>query len=85
MAAKPKITGKQALVAVLEQNGNKPMKTKELTPQAAEMAKVTLKGKTPQATLAAVLATENAKRGLFERTAPGTYRLRKQRRAKAAS
>jgi hypothetical protein len=56
------------------------MKTKELTAKAAEMAKGTLKGRTPTATLAAILATENAKPdGIFERTEPGTYKLRKQR------
>lgn len=79
-AKPPKITGKPALVSVLEANGNKPMKTKELTAKAAELAKATLRGRTPQATLAAVLATENAKSdGIFERTAPGTYRLRRSR------
>ena len=40
------------------------------------MKGVELKGKTPEATLSAILATENKKGGVFERTERGVYRLR---------
>src|SRR3990170_273105 len=53
----------------------KPRKTKELCAEAAALAPG-LKGKTPEATLAATLAVSNKQGGPFERVAPGTYRLR---------
>ena len=54
----------------------KPMKTKALTAAAVALAPG-LKGKTPEATLAAQLAVSNKKPdGLFVRTAPGEYTLR---------
>jgi len=53
------------------------MKTKALCEAALKVPGVSLAGKTPVATLAAILATQNLKPdGAFVRTAPGTYGLR---------
>jgi len=65
----------------------KPMKTKELCAEAVAIAPG-LKGKTPEATMAATLAVSNKRGGEFVRTAPGEYDLRERhgrRRARAAS
>jgi HB1/ASXL restriction endonuclease-like protein with HTH domain len=76
---KGKISGKAGMVAVLKKS-RRPLPTKEIVTRTLALPDVKLGGKTPAATLAAILATENAKTdGLFERTAPGTYRLRKGR------
>jgi hypothetical protein len=72
-----KVSGKQAMVAVLKR-AKKPMPAKEIIAKALATKGVALAGKTPEATLSAILATENKKpNGLFERTAPGIYQLRK--------
>lgn len=69
-------TAKQAAVEALREAGE-PLKLKELVERVLAAPGVELKGKTPGATIAAILATENTRAdGLFERTAPGTYRLR---------
>ena len=39
---------------------------------------VRLAGQTPLATISAMFAVENKQDGLFERVAPGTYRLREE-------
>lgn len=66
----------------------KPLKTKALTAAAVALAPG-LKGKTPEATLAATLAVSNTRGGEFVRTAPGEYDLRerhgRRRRTRAAS
>ncbi|MBA3560098.1 MAG: winged helix-turn-helix domain-containing protein [Gemmatimonadaceae bacterium] len=73
-----KVSGREALIRVLKKAGE-PMKMKDLAAKALKMKGVRLKGKTPEQTLAAILAIENGKPdGLFERVAPGTYRLRQQ-------
>lgn len=70
------VTGKEALVRVLRQAGE-PLKTKALVERALKVKGLGLAGKTPDQSLAAVLAVENKKPdGLFVRTAPGTYALR---------
>ena len=73
-----RVTGKAAMAAVLRRAGE-PLKTAEIVKRTLAMKGVELKGKTPAATLAAILATENKKPdGLFVRIAPGTYALREQ-------
>jgi hypothetical protein len=75
--AKP-VTAKEALRRVLEKAGE-PMKTRDLCAKALKVKGVKLGGATPDATMAAILATENKKaNGLFVRTAPGTYALREE-------
>lgn len=62
----------------------KPRKTKELTAEAVTLA-TGLKGATPSATLAAMLAVSHVRGGEFVRTAPGEYDLRERhgRRSRA--
>ena len=70
------ISGKEAMRRVLAK-AREPLKAKEIATRALRMKGVGLQGKTPEATLAAILAVENKKAdGMFERVAPGTYRLR---------
>ena len=72
---KPK-TAKQAAVEVLGRAGE-PLKSDEIARRVLEMKGVKLAGKTPAASVAAMLAVENKKSGgLLVRTAPGTYTLR---------
>lgn len=74
-SARP-VTGKEALRRVLEKAGE-PLKTKELVARELKVKGLGLAGKTPDQSLAAILAVENKKpEGLFERVAPATYRLR---------
>ena len=74
---KPK-TAKHVLVEVLERAGE-PLKADELARRVLAVKGVRLAGKTPAATIAALLAVENKKPdGLFVRTAPGTYTLRER-------
>ena len=69
-------TAKQAAVEALREAAE-PLTLKELVERVLATPGVELKGKTPGATIAAILATENTRAdGLFERTAPGTYGLR---------
>jgi hypothetical protein len=57
------------------------MKTSEIIERVLATEGVKLGGKTPGATISAILAVEAAKEdGLIERVAPGTFRLRPQRR-----
>lgn len=71
-----RVTGKAAMVTVLKRAGE-PLKAAEIVERTLKVKGVELKGATPAATLAAILATENKKPdGLFVRTAPGTYTLR---------
>jgi hypothetical protein len=76
-ATTKRITGKAAMVAVLKR-AKKPLPRKEIISKALAMKGVELKGKTPEATLSAILATENKKGGIVERTEPGVYRLRER-------
>ena len=77
---KPK-TAKQATVEVLRRAGE-PLKTAEIAKRLLEVKGVSLAGKTPAATIAAMLAVENKKPdGLFVRTAPGMYTLRERSEA----
>ena len=74
---KPK-TAKQAAVEVLE-HAAEPLKTDEIARRVLEVKGVRLAGKTPGATIAAMLAVENKRPdGLFVRVAPGTYALRER-------
>ena len=69
-------TAKQAAFDVLRQAGE-PLKADEIGRRVLSVKGVELKGKTPLATIAAILSVENKKPdGLFVRTAPGTYSLR---------
>ncbi len=70
------LTARQAAVEVLRSAGE-PLKSAEHARRVLEVEGVRLAGKTPAATVAAMLAVENKKPdGLFVRTAPGTYALR---------
>jgi len=74
---KPK-TAKQATLEVLRRAGE-PLKSDEIARRVMEVKDVRLAGKTPAATVAAMLAVENKNPdGLFVRTAPGTYTLRER-------
>ena len=76
MSTSSKKTARQAAVEALTQAGE-PLKTAEIVERVLKTPGVKLAGKTPAATIAAILAIENAKPdGLFVRTAPGTYTLR---------
>jgi hypothetical protein len=56
-----------------------PLKSAEIARRVLGLGGVRLAGKTPAATIAAMLAVENKKRdGLFVRRAPGTYTLRER-------
>jgi hypothetical protein len=78
--ASKKLSAKAAAVGVLRKAGE-PLKTAEIVERVLKTPGVKLAGNTPAATIAAILATENAKPdGLFVRTAPGTYTLREERR-----
>jgi hypothetical protein len=74
MAAAPKpVTGREALKRVLEKN-DAPMKTADLMKAAIKVRGIRLKGRTPEQTLAAILAVDaKQSEGDFVRTAPGTY------------
>jgi HB1, ASXL, restriction endonuclease HTH domain len=73
-----KITAKAAAVEVLRRAGE-PLQANEIGKRVLKVKGVQLGGKTPLATVAAILATENKKPdGLFVRTAPGMYALREQ-------
>ena len=74
--ASKKLSAKAAVVAELRKAGE-PLKTAEIVDRVLKVPEVKLAGKTPAATIAAILATENKKAdGLVVRTAPGTYTLR---------
>jgi len=71
-------TAKQAAVEVLQRAGE-PLKSDEITRRVLQVKGVRLVGKTPAASVAALLAVENKKPdGLFVRVAPGTYTLRER-------
>jgi len=78
MASKDPVskTAKQATIEVLGGAGE-PLKSDEITRRVLAVKGVRLAGKTPAASVAALLAVENKKPdGLFVRTASGTYTLR---------
>ncbi|HEY2654121.1 MAG TPA: HTH domain-containing protein [Solirubrobacteraceae bacterium] len=71
-------TAKQAAVEVLEST-DEPLKSDEITRRVLAVKGVRLAGKTPAASVAALLAVESKKPdGLFVRTAPGIYTLRER-------
>jgi hypothetical protein len=72
---KGKTTMREALLIAMA-NG-KPAKTKAITDKALQVPGLAMGGKTPAATMGALLAVDNktGKPGLFTRTAPGTYKL----------
>lgn len=77
---KGKVSAKAAAVDVLKK-ARKPLPTSEIVERVLKTPGVKLGGKTPAATIAAILAVENGKPdGLFRRTAPGTYTLRAGRK-----
>jgi hypothetical protein len=74
-----RLTAKEAAVEVLRRAGE-PLKADEIGKRVLKLKGVRLGGKTPLATVSAILASENTKPdGLFTRTAPGTYTLREQK------
>jgi hypothetical protein len=73
------VIAREAAAQVLGR-ARKPMKTAEIVERVMKIKGVKLGGRTPAATIAAILAVESKKPdGLFRRTAPGTYTLRKKR------
>ena len=75
---------RQAAGEVLRRAGE-PLKTAEIPRRVLEVKGVSLAGKTPEATIAAMLAVENKKPdGLFVRTAPGRRAARPERAMTAA-
>lgn len=70
-----KKSARQAAIEVLQKEGG-PLATKELAQRTLATKGVELKGKTPVATIAAMLATSNKKGGPFVRFSPGVYGLR---------
>lgn len=74
-ATKTSVSGRQALIDVLTKEG-KAMKSKALCAEAMKRA-TGLKGKSPAATLSAVLSVSAGKSdGEFIRVAPGEFDLR---------
>jgi hypothetical protein len=72
------ITAKPSAIEVLR-GADEPLKSTEIARRILEIKDVRLAGKTPAATVAAMLAVENKNpAGLFVRTAPGTYGLRER-------
>ena len=72
------LTARQAAVEVPHEAGE-PLKSAEIARRVLEMNGVGLAGKTPEATVAEMLAVENKKPdGLFMRSAPGTHALRER-------
>ena len=72
------ITARRAAVEVLRGAGES-LRSAEIARRVLELKNLRLAGKTPAATVAAMLAVENKKPdGLFVRTAPGTYALRER-------
>ena len=80
---KTRISGKRAMCMVLAEKGSA-MKTKTLAAAALPLIEPPMVGKTPEATLAAMLYTEakKGKDGLFARTAkPGEFKITAKGRA----
>lgn len=83
-ASMERVSAKDAVHDVLKVAG-KPLATPEIVTAVLATEGVALKGKTPAATIAAVLSVENGKAdGLFVRVEKGTYDLR-ERQASAAA
>jgi hypothetical protein len=71
-----RVSAKDAAVRVLKREGG-PLKATVIAERVLATKGVKLAGKTPAATIAAMLSVENGKEdGLFVRTEPGTYTLR---------
>lgn len=71
-----RLSAKDAAVRVLKREGG-PLKATVIAERVLATKGVKLAGKTPAATIAAMLSVENQKSdGLFVRTEPGTYALR---------
>lgn len=75
---KPKtLSAIKAAEEILRKEG-KPLHVKELTQRILAMPNTKLGGKTPDATVGAILAVDSKKTGsIFRRTKPGTYTIRK--------
>ena len=71
----PRVTGRELVVEVLAAS-RKPMRASEIAEAVLASGRASgLKGKTPAATIGALLAVGAKPGGLFVRTAPGTFRL----------
>ena len=68
----------EAVIWVLDETDNRAMRARELWDVIESRGLYKSVGKTPWATIGAKLATETA---IFERVAPGRYRLRRDRSA----
>jgi hypothetical protein len=79
---KGKVSAKAAAVAAFKGKRNG-LHSSEIIEAVLATPDVKLGGKTPGATISAILAVEAAKPdGMFERVAPGTFKLRPQSRAR---
>lgn len=77
-AAMSHVSAKDAVRDVLQKAG-KPLPTAEIVSGVLATEGVVLKGKTPAATIAAILSVENGKEaGMFVRVEKGTYDLRER-------
>jgi hypothetical protein len=87
MTAKERVGGKKAMALVLAGNNGKAMKLKALTAAALPLIEPPMKGKTPEATLAAMAYVEAKKgaAGLFAKTTkPGEFKITAKGRALVA-
>ncbi len=75
-----KLSGRQALIAVLKRAKGEPLPAKEIVKKALAMKGLALTGKTPEATLRAVLSSESKRPdGEIKKAGkPGMYRLRER-------
>jgi hypothetical protein len=70
-------SAKQAIVEVLAREGH-PLRASEIAKRVVRTQGVELRGRTPAATVTAILSRENQKAdGVVVRTAPGMYALSK--------
>lgn len=83
--AAKRVTAKSAAVDVLRR-AHGPLHQTEIASRVLATTGVKLKGKTPAATIASMLSTENSKPdGLFKRVDKATYELHRKNAEKAAA
>lgn len=78
---------KKAAIKVLQEEG-KPLHAKEITKLAIKRGYLVTEGKTPEATMNALLVVDtnkNSKKSLFEKTGPQTFKLRDILKAESGS
>lgn len=73
--AKKKMSAREAAIEVLEKEGH-PLHVSEIAARVLAGYSTGLKGKTPEASIAAMLHTLSNKGETFRKTKPGTFTLR---------